>query len=45
MVDPDRFRELVRGIPDSSYARYPNLSRQAVVGAVEDFLSTIEERP
>ena len=42
MVDPGRFRELVRGIPDSAYARYPNLSHDAVLAAVEDFFSEIE---
>lgn len=42
MVDPGRFRKLVHGIPDSAYVRYPNLSRLAVLGAVEKFLMTIE---
>lgn len=37
-VDPERFRDLVEAIPDSAYARYPNLSRQSVVDSVEDFL-------
>lgn len=41
MVAPRRFQELVRGIPDSAFARYPNLSRDAVLTAVEDFLSEI----
>ena len=41
MVDPERFRELVEGIPDSAYARYPNLSRLAVDEAVEEFLSAL----
>lgn len=41
MVDRRRFLELVRQIPDSAYAKYPNLSRTAVLGAVEDFLSTL----
>jgi len=41
MVDPERFRELVEGIPDTAYARYPNLSRPAVEEAVEDFLSAL----
>lgn len=42
MVDPERFRELVQDVPDSAYARYPNLSRAAVEEAVQDFLSTLE---
>lgn len=42
MVDPNRFRDLVTGIPDSAYARYPNLSRAAVEEAVEGFLSGLE---
>lgn len=41
MVDPARFRELVAGIPDAAYARYPNLSRAAVEDAVDDFLSRL----
>ena len=39
MVDPARFRSLVKAIPDSAYARYPSLSRTGVEGAVEAFLS------
>lgn len=42
MVDPARFRDLVAGIPDSAYARYPNLGRAAVEDAVIDFLSGLE---
>jgi hypothetical protein len=42
MVDPERFRELVVGIPDSAYARYPNLSRPGVEEAVEEFLAALE---
>lgn len=42
MVDPERFRDLVGGIPDAAYARYPNLSRTAVDKAVEDFLTGLE---
>ena len=41
MVDPHRFLELIREIPDSAYARYPNLSPAAVRGAVEGFFSTV----
>lgn len=42
MVEPARFRELVGGIPDAAYARYPSLSRAAVDRAVEDFLASLE---
>ncbi|MFQ5689060.1 MAG: hypothetical protein ACE5HQ_02145, partial [Gemmatimonadota bacterium] len=41
MVDPRRFLELVRAIPDSAYARYPNLSRDSVRAAVDEFVSKI----
>jgi hypothetical protein len=41
MVDPDRFRNLVQGIPESVYSKYPRLSPQAVRAAVDDFLSTL----
>jgi len=43
-VDPRRFRSLVEAIPDSAYARYPNLSRQSVLDAVGDFLQTGRRR-
>jgi hypothetical protein len=33
--------ELVRQIPAAAYAKYPNLSRDAVEQAVEDFLSEL----
>lgn len=39
MVDTDRFRALVQGIPESAYAKYPALSRRAVLDAVQDFLA------
>ena len=39
MVDADRFRSLVQEIPSAAYARYPALSPEAVLEAVEDFLS------
>lgn len=42
MVDRERFRSLVRDIPDAAYARYPALSRRAVDEAVEAFLFEIE---
>lgn len=41
MVDPERFRQLVWAIPDSAFARYPNLSRDAVRAAVDDVLGSI----
>lgn len=42
MVNPARFRELVEAIPDSEYARHPNLSRDAVMAAVDGFLSDVD---
>lgn len=39
LVDPERFRSLVRGIPAKEYAKYPALSRDGVLEAVEEFLS------
>jgi hypothetical protein len=39
MVDATRFQDLVRAIPDRSYARYPTLSRRAVLNVVEEFFS------
>lgn len=39
LVEPERFRELVRGIPDSAYASYPNLSRDSVRTAVDEALA------
>lgn len=39
MVDPVRFRNLVKSIPDSAYARYPSLSRDGVEAAVTAFLA------
>jgi len=38
MVDPELFRSLVQQIPARSFAKYPALSRQAVLDAVQDFL-------
>lgn len=38
MVEPSKLQSLVRAIPDSSYARYPSLSRAAVERAVDEFL-------
>ena len=42
MVEPERFRELVGEIPESAYARYPNLSPTSVRSAVEDVLAAFE---
>jgi len=39
LVETERFRMLVHGIPDESYSRYPNLSRTTVEDVVQDFLS------
>lgn len=39
MVEAERFRSLVQQIPEAAFARYPSLSRQSVLGAVDDFLS------
>lgn len=41
MVDPNRFRSLVEGIPESVYSKYPRLSSAAVRAAVDDFLSSL----
>lgn len=38
MVDVDEFRALVEAIPEADYAKYPALSRDAVLGAVDQFL-------
>lgn len=38
MVDPDRIRSLVHSIPDPAFRKYPALTRDAVVAAVDDFL-------
>lgn len=37
-VEVKKFRSLVEKIPESAYAKYPSLSRDAVLRAVEDFL-------
>lgn len=39
LVDRKTFRSLVSAIPDSAYARYPQLSRAGVERAVDDFLA------
>jgi len=38
LVDADRFRRLVDAIPESAFAKYPALSRKAVLDAVDAFL-------
>ena len=43
MVEPELFRTLVQRIPDRSFAKYPTLTRQAVLGAVTDFLNEISD--
>jgi hypothetical protein len=45
LVEPGRFRELVRRIPDSAYARYPRLSRAAIERSVEEFLTGLSGGP
>jgi len=45
MVEPERFRSLVHGIPEAAYARYPALSQRAVLEAVDAFLAQIGDRP
>jgi hypothetical protein len=42
MVDTAALRSLVEEIPESAYARYPNLSQQAVLRALQEFLAGIE---
>ena len=42
MVDTQMLRALVEQIPESAYARYPNLSRPAVLQALEEFLTDIQ---
>ena len=39
MVDLGRFGSLVTAIPDSAYARYPNLSRAEVEKAIQTFIA------
>ena len=39
MVEAERFRSLVREIPEAAYARYPALAQRAVLGAVDEFLA------
>jgi len=39
MVEPDLFLSLVRAVPERSFAKYPTLTKRAVLDAVEDFLA------
>jgi hypothetical protein len=41
MIDQQLFRSLVRRIPERAYAKYPALSRQGVLDAVDDFLERV----
>ncbi|MHC5011404.1 MAG: DUF6036 family nucleotidyltransferase [Planctomycetota bacterium] len=41
MIDIQELRSLVEEIPDAEYAKYPNLSRMAVLQAVDEFLGEI----
>jgi len=43
MVDAERFRNLVQEIPEAAYARYPALSRKAVLEAVDQFLPPLRD--
>ena len=45
MVEPGTFRNLVHQIPESAYAKYPNLSHDAVISAVDEFLSNVRSDP
>lgn len=45
MVVPDRLRALVHEIPAEAYARYPALSRDAVMEAIDDFVKTVQPPP
>lgn len=44
MVDVERFRSLVNAIPGAAYQKYPALSRQGVMEAVEAFLDSTGPR-
>ena len=41
LVDPDVFRSLIEDIPESAFAKYPNLDRSAVLEAIDDFLDSL----
>jgi hypothetical protein len=40
MVERGKLRTLVNAIPDAAYARYPHLSRAAVIDAIDAFLAS-----
>ena len=42
MVDPGQFRSLVHDVPGAAYARYPAISQQAILDAVDGFLDQID---
>jgi hypothetical protein len=44
-VEPRQFRGLVEAIPDSAYSRYPNLSPDSVLDAVDAFLAGLPSGP
>jgi hypothetical protein len=44
MVDADRLRELIHQVPESTYAKYPALSRDAVLEAIDGFLAEMRSR-
>lgn len=44
MVEPEKLRQLVAGIPENAFARYPALSRAAVLAAVDGFLTGLRRR-
>lgn len=43
LVDAARFRALVAAIPESAYAKYPALSRSAVLAAVDTFHGFLDD--
>jgi hypothetical protein len=43
MVDAENFRSLASSIPGAAYARYPALSQEAVLQAIDDFLSRLDD--
>jgi hypothetical protein len=45
LVDPNRLQELVHAIPASAYARYPALSSDAVMEAVDAFVHAVSRGP
>ena len=41
MVAPDRLKDLVHGISDEAWAKYPALSRDAVLAVVDGFVQRV----